>query len=61
MAYFRTRELQIIFLSDYAPWANTRTPLLRSGFLSWVPLGEAVDWLREVYDSIPQFIGMKRT
>ena len=60
---FLAREADYYFSSEYAPWAKLELclcRLCRSGFLSWVPLGETVDWLREVWGWFAQFVGRKR-
>ena len=66
MYYSNTLRVRVLYdlMQDMCPpWAKTRTTvrLWRSGVLSWVPLGETVDWFREVYGVFHQFVGQKRT
>ena len=52
---------QIIFRRIMHRGQKLELRLWRSGRLSWVPLGETVDWFREVWGWFPQFLGQKRT
>ena len=54
-------QLQIIFRRIMHRGQKLELRLWRSGFLSWVPLGETVDWFREMYGWFPQFMGQQRT
>ena len=54
-------QLQIIFRRNMHRGPKLEQRLWRSGCLSWVPLGETVDWFWEAYCWFPQFMGQKRT
>ena len=53
-------ELQIVFRRIMHRGQKLELRLWRSGVLSWVPLGETVDWFREMYGWFPQFFGQER-
>ena len=54
-------QLQIIFCRIMHRGQQLELRLCGSGFLSWVTLGDTVDWFREVHRWFPQLIRQKRT
>ena len=54
-------QLQTIFRRNMHRGQKLELRLWRSGFFSWVPLGETLDSFREAHGLFPRFIGQKRT